>query len=113
MSGWTNWRKLADQKAWYDEHLDWDGPSCYELAIGGPRGGELKCVYVGETANEKARMTAYGMHGSHLSEIIGWHLRQGWCLHYRGRTAKSKKAAVKIQNALLDKCDYDWNLMRN
>ncbi len=57
MSTWTDWRKIADRRSWYDDTLDWDGPACYELAIGGPRGGNLKIVYLGETSNEKTALS--------------------------------------------------------
>jgi len=66
MGAWTDWRKVADKKSWYDDQLDWDGPACYELAIGGDRGGNIKIVYVGETGNERRRVIAYASHGSHL-----------------------------------------------
>ncbi len=113
MSRWTGWRKIADKKEWYSDSFDWEGPACYELAIAGPRGGNLKIVYVGETVNEKKRISTYARHGSHLSEIINWHLNRGWCLFYHARIAASKEAAVKMQNSLLKKCDYDWNLQLN
>lgn len=113
MSGWTGWRKLADKRHWYPDCFDWEGPACYELAIAGPRGGDLKPVYVGETVNEKARMCAYARNGSHLSAIIDQHLKQGWCLFYRSQTAESKKAAVIMQNDLLKQYDYDWNILLN
>jgi hypothetical protein len=93
--------------------LDWDGPACYELAIGGPRGGRLRIVYVGETSNEKHRVAAYAQHGSHLSQIIHQHLRDGWHLFYRARATRSKRAAVEVQNNLLDQWDYGWNILLN
>ena len=107
MGSWTKWRKIANRLIWYDEALDWDGPACYELAIAGPRGGDLRTVYVGETANERSRVAAYARSGSHLAEIIGDHLRRGWCLFYRARAMASKAAAVRMQNQLLKKFDYD------
>ena len=111
--GWTQWRKIADKHEWYSEELDWDGPACYELSIAGPRGGDRKIVYVGETINEKKRMAAYAQHGSHLSEIIAWHLKDGWHLFYRAQAAESKAHAVEKQNSLLLQYDYDWNTQLN
>jgi hypothetical protein len=111
--GWTSWRKIADRSQWYPEQLDWEGPACYELAIAGPRGGDLRIVYVGETSNERQRAVAYASHGSHLSEIIHAHLRRGWHLFYRAWGASSKAAAVRMQDNLLMKWDYDWNLKLN
>ena len=109
MARWTRWRKIADQYEWYPDLLDWDGPACYELAIAGPRGGNLQIVYVGETSNEKKRVAAYAQHGSHLSEIIHWRLSRGWHLHYRARAARSKEEAVWMQDNFLARWDYDWN----
>ncbi len=113
MSRWTGWRKIADRRGWYPNVLDWVGPACYELAIAGPRRGNLKIVYVGETSNEKKRMAAYARHGSHLSKIICWHLQRGWDLYYRARMAQSKDDAARMQDNLLDRWDYDWNLKLN
>ena len=111
MSTWTRWRKIADRKHWYNDTFDYEGPACYELAIGGPRGGNMRIVYVGETGNEKRRISAYARHGSHLSEIIDWHLKKGWCLFYHAQAKKTKAAAKKMQNRLLAKYDYDWNIL--
>jgi hypothetical protein len=47
LAGWTNWRKLADRKYWYDHESDHDGPACYELGFGGPNYGDIRTVYVG------------------------------------------------------------------
>lgn len=111
--GWTNWRKIADKNCWYDDDFDYDGPTCYELGIGGPRGGKLEPMYVGETKNEKTRIKAYASHGSHLSEIIDCHLNKGYVLYYRAQVKQSKKEAIKMQNSLLDKYKYDWNIQLN
>lgn len=113
MARWTSWRKIADRSSWYSDSLDWDGPACYELAIAGPRRGDLKIVYVGETSNEKKRVIAYASHGSHLSEIIHYHMTRGWHLYYRARAAISKMEAVRTQDNLLLRWDYDWNLKLN
>ena len=113
MPRWTKWRKIADEKNWYPKELDWDGPACYELAIGGPRGGKLQIKYVGETSNEKKRVSAYAKHGSHLSQIIQDHLAQGWHLFYRAQTTNSKEEAIRRQDSLLADFDYDWNIQLN
>ena len=111
--GWTKWRKIADSYEWYDDELDWDGPACYELAIAGPRGGDLKPVYVGETSNERRRVANYARSGSHLSEIVDEHLRRGWTLCYRAQAAPTKAAGEAMQDRLLDRFEYDWNLQLN
>lgn len=111
--GWTDWRMIADHGTWYDDDFDWDGPACYELAIAGPSGGDLRQVYVGETKNEKKRIAAYACHGSHLSEIIDDHLRRGWALWYHATALDSKAAAAAMQNRLLKRFKYDWNILLN
>ena len=111
--GWTSWRMIADRSTWYSDPLDHDGPACYELAIAGPLGGDMRPVYVGETRNERKRIASYAAHGSHLSEIIDHHLEQGWCLWYRAQAMPSKSAAVAMQNRLLTQFDYDWNIQLN
>ena len=113
MSAWTQWRKIADRNHWFDDALDWDGPACYELALAGPRGGNLRIVYVGETINECKRVIAYASHGSHLADIIRRHLNKGWHLFYRAQQRPSKQAAVLMQNNLLAEFDYDWNIVLN
>ena len=49
--GWSAWRLLAQADDWYPDAIDWDGPACYELALGGPRGGDLETMYIGEGIN--------------------------------------------------------------
>lgn len=110
---WTRPIKLADKKYAYLDQLYWDGPACYELELYYPKTRRRKIVYVGETQNEAARMKAYAVHGSHLAKTINSHLSQGWVLRYRARAAKSKNAAVRTQNNLLARNDYDWNISRN
>lgn len=113
MGNWTDWRKIADKYKWYPDSFDWDGPACYELAIAGPKGGGLKVVYVGETKNEQKRIAAYASHGSHLSEIIDWHLKQGWILFYHAQAKESKAAAKEMQDNLLNGNEYPWNKQLN
>ena len=110
---WTNWRKIAEKDYWYGESLDWDGPACYELAVAGARGGKRKTVYVGETSNEKKRISTYARNGSHLSEIIHNHLEEGWHLYYHAILTRTKEEAVQLQNNLLGKYIYEWNKKLN
>lgn len=113
MSAWTKWRKIAEGNRWFSEELDWDGPACYELAVGGPRGGGLERVYVGETDCEKRRIADYARLGSHLTDIIKEHLNQGWSLYYRAQIKSSKQEAIRMQNNLLARHDYKWNIRLN
>jgi hypothetical protein len=110
---WTAWRLIATHKEWLAENLDYDGPSCYELATGGARGGRIQTRYVGETKHEKTRMKQYAYDGSHLSEIIHANLKRGWNLYYHGWQLPSKQAAVAMQNRLLARHKYDWNDLLN
>jgi hypothetical protein len=110
---WTKPRLLAYKNDWYDAILDHDGPACYEIGTGGPRGGNIEWHYVGETVNEKARMSRYGRDGSHLSKMINYHLKQGWHIYYRASTCASKEAAKQMQDNLLRRCEYDWNHVGN
>jgi hypothetical protein len=108
--GWTRWRRIANSREWFDDELDWDGPACYELGIGGAR--RVKHItYVGETANEKKRVAAYARSGSHLAKIVASHLRDGWWLYYRAQAMRSKTAAKRMQDSLLREYDYDWNIL--
>jgi len=113
VSSWTSWRRIANRREWFDDALDWDGPACYELGLGGPRGGVRHIVYVGETSNERTRVIAYARSGSHLARIIATHLRDGWVLYYRAQSKASKAAAVRMQNSLLGRHRYDWNILLN
>ena len=111
--GWTDWRKLAEDDKWSDDSLDWEGPSCYELAVAGPEGGDLEQVYVGETENEARRMKEYASSGSHLEEEINKCLRDGWSLWYRAQAFDTKDEAVELEKRLLEKFDYPWNIKNN
>ncbi len=113
MSNWTDWRKLAEKNKWFNDELDYDGPSCYELGIGGPNGGNIQPKYVGETKDEKKRMSQYAANGSHLGHLIDDALRRGWSLYYRGQAMKSKADAKKMQDNLLSSYLYDWNTQLN
>lgn len=109
--GWTAWRKIAEGTSWFDDDFDHDGPSCYELALAGPRGGDKMIVYVGETCDENGRMTAYAVDGSHLAAEIRSHLRRGWSLWYRAWAHDTKVSAKAMQDRLLAEYDYPWNIV--
>jgi len=83
LSRFTNWRKVADRYEWFDDEFDYDGPACYELGTGHSR-TQVTVRYVGETANESARITQYARSGSHISRFIDSYLRRGYNLYYRG-----------------------------
>ena len=111
--GWTKARLLAYCGDWYPDILDHNGPACYEIGTGGPRGGYLQWHYVGETVNEKIRLATYARSGSHLAEAIQEHLDDGWHIFYRACACPTKGAAKKMQDSLLAKHKYDWNKVGN
>jgi hypothetical protein len=111
--GWTRPRLIAVKGQWFSELLDNDGPACYELGTGGPRGGGIQWHYVGETINERSRIECYARNGSHLSKLINGHLNRGWCLYYRASACVSKITAKQMQDNLLNRFKYDWNRMLN
>ena len=113
MVSWTAARRIAADGHWFDDWCDYEGPACYELGTGGPRHGHIEWHYVGETSNERARLLCYARSGSHLSEIIDWHLRRGWYLYYRGFAVGSKREACRMQDELLRHFNYDWNVTLN
>ena len=113
MGQWTKPRLLAWKGHWDREGVDYDGPACYELATGGPRGGSLQPHYVGHTKNAKSRMSCYGRDGSHLSEIINDHINRGWWIYYRLRAFSTKEAAEKMERSMLKNWEYDWNILLN
>jgi hypothetical protein len=110
---WTKWRKLAQGRIWSSVEFDHDGPACYELGIGGPRGGSISPVYVGETKNEKSRMALYASGNGHVERHVRAALRAGKALYYRGVALRTKKQAKQMQDRMLDRFVYDWNIHRN
>jgi ribosomal protein S19E (S16A) len=113
MARWIDWRKIANKDFWYEDAFDWEGAAVYELGISGPRGGNFLVKYVGETNNEKQRITKYAQNGSHISNYIFEELELGSILWYRSLRMNSKEDAVTKQNKLLKDFDYPWNKHRN
>ena len=113
MGQWTKPRLIAYRNEWFEDCFDYEGPACYELGTGGSRAGNIEWHYVGETKNERERIRCYAKHGSHISDTIDWHLRQGWHLYYRARACATKALAKKMQDNLLRRFKYDWNTVLN
>jgi len=113
MSKWSNWIKLASKDYWIDYKNVYNGPACYELGIGGLNYGNIIPVYVGETKTEKSRISKYAKGESHLKEIIDEHLERGFTLYYRAQAKSSKAEAKRMQDSLLTKYDYGWNILLN
>jgi hypothetical protein len=112
---WSNWIKIADYEHEYSHHVDDDGPACYELGLVEDGGSlfDVEPVYIGETCNLNQRISAYAVHGSHLCEIIEYHLKHGYVLFVRVQLFDEKSDAKMYQDKKLDKWDYDWNIQRN
>ena len=108
MVRFTGWRKVADRYEWYDDEFDYDGPACYELGTGHSR-NRVTPRYVGETKNERRRITLYARGGSHISHFIDSALRKGYNLYYRGVALPSKRKAKEMQDSLLTDYYYEWN----
>lgn len=115
MGRWTSWQKLAVGK----ESWSWDDLegrlACYELGLGGPRRcSSPRVVYVGETGNLRQRLSVHVSHAAdNLRHALDWHLRQGWGIYFRVCFVRSRSAGKRMQNSLLEKYDYDWNIQRN
>ena len=101
MSKWSNWIKLAGKGYWIDYKNAYNGPACYDLGIGGPNYGNIIPVYVGETKNEKRRISKYAKGESHLLEIINKHMENDFTLYYRAQAKSSKAEAKKCRTAFL------------
>jgi hypothetical protein len=109
MGCWTNWKKLADRGQWYSDALPDAEPGCYELATGGPRGGNLVIRYIGETGNLRSRLYSYGRTGSHLGVLIDAELRRGSSLFFRVYRRSCKDEAVAMEYRQLKRWFYQWN----
>ena len=110
---WTPWRKIADGWLWYTDGLTYDGPSCYQLGTPGPRGGAIRRRYCGDAQNERARISAYAKHGSHLGQIIATHLNDGRALYCRSIACATIIEAAALQDTFLGRYRYDWNIQRS
>ncbi len=113
MGSWTKARLLATKDVCYTDIFDYYGPACYQLIIMGPRGGNLRYMYVGETNNEMLRISCYGRYGSHLAHLIDEALAEGNQLFYTAHAFPTKELAKRRQDSLLAKWDYPWNRILN
>ena len=107
---WTTWKKLAYSDKYYNIPK-YDGPACYQLRIGGPRGGNSHTVYVGETKDLNYRIRTYAVGGSHIAVKILLEMRQGNMIEYKYTPAATKDVAKKIQDYLKDNYPdaFAWN----
>ena len=89
----------------------------------GTRAGHRNVVYVGSTCRAKPgalrdRILEYCVSGSHKSENINDALQRGYELWVRVKTSgrssdRSRKTAEKMEDELLQKYDYAWNIENN
>ena len=107
---WSGWRVLATCTKEYSRDIPYDGPACYELAIG-TTPSNRRIVYVGETGNLRRRLAAYARWGSHLCGSIDGYLAGPAKLYYRYyRTPTKCEARIKEARLLLAYPDaYVWN----
>lgn len=108
---WSNWRKITDNDfAFLDNIRCHSGPAVYELAVAGPRGGNKKVVYIGETKLEQHRISEYAKRGSHLVNLIDAETALGHTIWYRAIARASKEDAKDMQDRRLRDYTYPWNI---
>jgi hypothetical protein len=113
---------ITDMKDVFDKY----DCGIYEwMAVGTKGRHETKVVYIGSTCREKPgalkyRIKEYCSNGSHKSELIDGALEKGYELWVRvkpsGRSkvrAKNLENAEKLENDLLSKYNYAWNIRDN
>ena len=81
-----------------------------------------RVVYVGSTCRGKAgalrdRILEYGRNGSHKKDLVNDALRKGYELWVRVKVSKARencrKDAERMENELLAKYNYAWNIRNN
>ena len=111
---WTVWRKLAED----DEYLpvDFQKSACYQLGIGGPRGGGIRIKYIGYSSNLRDRMRSYGNHGSNISKEIDEAIEEGYSIFYRFKKCNTEQQAQECEqrqlrqlSRLRNRSRYMWN----
>lgn len=110
--GWTHWDKLANKDEIFNDGIEYDGHSVYELGVRRRYGKYVTPVYVGETNNLKRRMGEYATTGSHLWSYASKYWRMGYTVYFRFQYADSKEEAKKLQDELLKRHGlerYPWN----
>ena len=91
----------------------------YEWKIERPGNGPGIVVYVGSTCpyqekrGLKSRILRYCRDGAHKTELINDAIRRGYELHVRVKSAENEHAAGNLENALLKKYNYAWNIREN
>lgn len=87
-----------------------------------PRHGQAihKVVYVGSTCPRqgnfprlRSRILDYCIHGNHKKELINDALNRGYELSVRYKEAANVEEATGLENELLKKYNYAWNIRNN
>lgn len=72
-----------------------------------------RVVYVGSTRNLQNRIYEYCEKGNHKSALIDDALRRGYELWVRFKPFENEEQARRMENDLLAKYNYAWNVRRN
>ena len=76
-------------------------------------------VYIGSTSEAhpesslRDRVKEYCTNGSHKAGLINDTLKKGYELWFRVKSAPDRDTAENLENELLDRYDYAWNVRRN
>lgn len=94
----------------------------YEWRVTDKNGENPSVVYVGSTCPRadapgpwllENRIVAYTTHGNHKAELINYVLRRGCELGVRFKPALNAQEAQEMENELLRKYNYPWNIRNN
>ena len=80
-----------------------------------------RVVYVGSTCRRnhqecqrmRDRIVAYASTGNHKKDLINAALERGWELWVRFKNATDEDQAKDMENALLGRYNYAWNIRNN
>ena len=92
----------------------------YEFAATLPGKRKKRVVYVGSTCvgdvrcpSLKNRIVDYTIDGNHKKDEINEALRRGYTLWVRFQPAQNRPEAERMENELLSKYNYAWNVTNN
>ena len=113
--------KLGDKLEEQNENVE-NLCGIYEWRATRHGGSEPTVVYLGSTCPRGrgpwqrmgSRIVKYTTDGNHKTELINDALRNGYELWVRFQPAKGNETKTRrMENDLLDKYDYAWNIRRN
>ncbi|XP_044181607.1 uncharacterized protein LOC122962524 [Acropora millepora] len=93
----------------------------YEFYQDGRSRSSRRVVYVGSTCRRnhqecqpmQNRIVAYTSTGNHKKDLINAALERGWELWVRFKNATDEDQAKAMENALLGRYNYAWNIRNN